>query len=272
MTTNTQTTQTTGRNRGARKEQATENAKGNIGSHMKGKDQTPAVKTIAQRTEGKVNAPDKAMVTRAQAILHTFRGENDKLATLKQQLDSQRGGLSNVVFQVVLLGWNHVKNKADAWLYCKQLLDSAELAERVAVKKSKKLEDTPTAKEALGASWQTYKSQILKCLALGLDPTQYKDGTAYRSVASKIKPNKGRAARQTTAAGKAAAAATQTETDITELRTELSAAVVEFIKAMKALDEDEQLQYANQLHELTTTVGAGEQSDDVGEEAATSTM
>jgi hypothetical protein len=275
MTTQTtNTTTSTGKNRGARKGAAQSNPKANIGSHMQGKDQTPAIKTVGQKTDAKVAPPDKKTVIEAQKIVHGFRKANDELVTIKKQAEAQRGGLSDIVFRIVLLGWNKVDNKAHAWVFCRALLDSAELAERVQAKKAEKLDEVPTARTVLGASWQTYKSQILKCLAIGLDPTQFKNGTDYRSAASKIKPAAGRPARQTS--GRKAAAETAAQEDLSSLRTEAQAAIVEFTKVCSDLDESDQLVFANKLHELTKAAKAmaetTTEAEDVGEQAAVASM
>jgi hypothetical protein len=275
----TQTTQKlTGRNAGARKGAAESNKKGNIGSHMTGKDQTPAVRQEAQKTEGTVALPGKALVKQAEAIIHGFRAENDKLLTIKKQAEAQRGGLSDIVFKIVRLGWENSK-PGERFLFCQSLLDSAELAERVAYQKSEKLGETPTARVALGASWQTYKSQILKCVKAGYDPTAVVNGSLYRKLIAAPSrkprtPEAGEDAGADTLATKLAASITST------LRTELQSAIVDFMEACKGSDEAEQLKHANALHKLTVKIAkanaanapAQKQADDVGEQAAVGAM
>lgn len=265
-----------GRNRGARKGAAESNPKGNIGSHMAGKDQTPAIKVIPQRTTGDLTTkPDKKLVGRAQALLHGFRPESEKLQTIKAQAEAQRGGMSDIVFQIVLLGWNAAPTKADGYLFCKALLSSAETLERSGYQKTQKLADLPSARDAIGASWNTYKSQILRCAEKGIDPTQFPNGTKYREAGSMTgnQARGNRAARTTTAKQAVTDAAGQK--DISDLRPELQSALGEFITACGPLDELVQLSIANELHKLTVmaakaaiVTGATETEED----AATATM
>lgn len=255
----TQQTQTTGRNRGARK-QADENPKANIGSHMTGKDQTPAIKTTAQDDPKivQVGALPRPILDKAGKIVGQFHAANDELQTLKDDIDRKRGGLSDIVFQLCKLGAEAADKETHRLAYCHKVFGVAEAYERQRWQKAHKLAELPTAKEALGASWQTYKSQILRCVAAGLNPIDFANGTAFREAASKTGNQARRTPRQTKGA--------TTETEATALdqfeesqkakgmRPELAAALKQLIAECQGSIADKQMDYAGRISRVAIAI------------------
>lgn len=256
MTTQTQTdaTKSTGRNRGTRRGSNQPDPKLNIGAGLQGKKQTPAV-VITPQTEGDA-AMEQVKLSRktlneAAKIVAGFHAVNDELVSLKTQTEAKRGGLSDIVFQLCKVGVNDAPKPDLRLAACVKVLDAAEAWERQRYQKEQKLAELPAAKVALGTSWQTYKSQILKCVRAGLNPADFKNGTVFREAMSKT-GNKARKPRQSSGADAAQATANATMEGVT-LRAELSAALVELVKQLQGLDEETQMEYAKRVHKLAVT-------------------
>jgi hypothetical protein len=247
----TQTTTGTGRNRGARKGSDTPPVV-SIGSHMQGKDQKTAVVLTAQNlakdaAEGiKIN---RATLDAAAKVISGFHKANDELQTLKQDIDKKRGGLSSICFDICKLGAKDAPAPELRYATIGKLFNSAEAYERVRYQKANKLAELPTAKVALGPSWQTYKSQILRCVSKGLNPEDFATSTAFIE-AGNASGNQTRRAR-TTAGASAGAQTVAGVLESATMRTELSAAVADLVKHLQALPEDLQLAYANKVHRIS---------------------
>lgn len=256
----TQTTESTkgnkGRNRGARKP----DPKLNIGSGMTPKPNQQAI-TLTPQIEGKEALEavklSRATIDKLPDIVKGFHKANEELVSLKQKTEAKRGGLSDILFQLCKVGVADAPKPELRLAACIKVLDAAEAWERQRYTKANKLEELAPAKVALGSSWQTYKSQILRCVRVGLNPADFANGTAFREAANntgnQTRGNSRRGARQT--AGTVAAAETMSGTlESASLRAELSAAVAEFVRQCQALTEELQLEYAKRLHNLTKAV------------------
>lgn len=249
----------TGRNRGARK--GSKNDRLNIGKGiMSLKDQTPAVKITPQIDTD--DALKEVRLTRktldkAAEIIKGFHKANEELQSLKEQTEAKRGGLSDIIFKLCKIGIEDAPKPELRYAACRAVLDSAEAYERTRYKEAQGLDELPTAKVALGSSWQTYKSQILRCVKAGLNPADFENGTKFREAASNTgngSRNK-RGARQTKSTAEQAAAETMSQAvESVVLRVELAAAITDFINQAKELDEVAQMKYANKLHALTKAI------------------
>lgn len=249
----------TGRNRGARKGSNQPDPKLNLGAGMSVKEQAPAI-VITPQLENQ-EALESVKLSRktldqAAKIVAGFHKANDELASLKQQTEAKRGGLSDIVFSLCKVAVTDAPKPELRLAACIKVLDSAEAWERQRYQKDQKLADLPAAKVALGSSWQTYKSQILKCVRMGLNPVDFKNGTIFREAAS----NSGnqtrttrakRAARQTAGSSADAATASGILETSTTLREELRTSIIDLIKKVAALDETHQLDFANRIHRIS---------------------
>lgn len=263
----------TGRNRGARRGSDTPPVV-SIGHNMTPKDQTPAVSLTPQADPKSVEGIklDRKTLDSAAKIVGRFHDASTELQTLKDEVNAKRGGLSDIAFQLAKLGAAVAPKPEQRWAASVKVFDSAEAWERQRFQKQNKLAELPTAREALGASWQTYKSQILKCVAAGLNPQDFANGTVFREAMSQT-GNKARRPRQT--AGTAAGAATMTGVlESAAIRTELSAAIADLVKHVSALSEEMQLEYANKVHRISlaaareTLAEKGEESGEAANVAA----
>lgn len=243
----------TGRNRGARKgsELPKDDAKLNIGSGMTPKTDKPAISLTPQADPKSVEGLklDRKTLDKAAKIIGGFHDANEELQTLKDDIEKKRGGLSDIVFQLCKLGVSIADKPEHRHAACIKVIDSAEAWERQRFQKATKLAELPTAKEALGSSWQTYKSQILKCVAAGLNPDDFANGTVFREAMSQT-GNKARRARQTSGAT-AAAGTVAGVLESATMRTELSAAIADLVKHVQSLSEELQLEYANKVHRIS---------------------
>jgi hypothetical protein len=264
-----------GRNRNARKGSETPAAL-NIGHNMTPKDQTPAVNLTPQADPKGVEGIklDRKTLDSAAKIVGRFHDASTELQTLKDEVDAKRGGLSDICFQLAKLGAHVAPKPEQRWAACVKVFESAEAWERQRFQKQNKLAEIPTAREALGASWQTYKSQILKCVAAGLNPEDFANGTVFREAMSQTGNKARRGARQT--AGTAAGVATMTGVlESAPIRAELSAAIADLVKHVQALTEEMQLEYANKVHRISLAAARetlADKGEEAGEQANVATM
>jgi hypothetical protein len=278
------TSQTTGRNRGARKgsEEATNVL--NIGAGLTAKPDQTSIKLTAQdaRPDGRPTETaleavklERKTLDAAAKIIGGFHKANDELQSLKDDIEKKRGGLSDICFQLAKLGASAADKPEHRLAACYKVFDSAEAYERQRYQKANKLADLPTSREALGSSWQTYKSQILKCVRAGLNPEDFANGTVYREAMS-LTGNQARGRGARTTAGAVAGAATVAGVlESATMRTELSAAVADLVKNLQALPEDKQLDFAERVRRISVaahkealkTAGAGEQTEEMRDTA-----
>lgn len=250
----------TGRNRGARKGSEEASNVLSIGAGMTVKPDQTSVKLTVQdaRPDGRPTETaleaiklERKTLDEAAKIIGGFHKANDELQSLKDDVEKKRGGLSDICFRLAKLGAAAADKPEHRLAACYKVFDSAEAYERQRYQKANKLTDLPTSREALGSSWQTYKSQILKCVRAGLNPEDFANGTVYREALSMTgNQARGRGARTTSGA----AAAAQTVAGVLEsatLRTELSAAVADLVKNLQALPEDKQMDFAERVRRVS---------------------
>lgn len=274
----TQTTETTGkgRNRNLRKGATTPELV-SIGNVMAGKDQTPAVKLVAQADPKDVEGIklDRKTLDKAAAIIGGFHKASDELQSLKDDVEKKRGGLSDICFQLAVLGAGIAIKPEHRLAAVLKVFDSAEAYERQRYQKANKLAEIPASKVALGSSWQTYKSQILKGVRAGLNPLDFKNGTVFREATSHT-GNKARRSVRTTTGALAAGETTAGVLESAKMRTELSAAIADLVEHVAALSEEAQLDYANRIHRISiaaakAAAGGKDEAQAPGEQA-TATM
>jgi hypothetical protein len=172
------------------------------------------------------------------------------LQSLKDDIEKKRGGLSDICFQLAKLGASAADKPEHRLAACYKVFDSAEAYERQRYQKANKLTDLPTSREALGSSWQTYKSQILKCVRAGLNPMEFANGTVYREALS-FTGNQARRGARTTAGAKAGAQTVAGVLESASMRTELSAAVADLVTNLQALPEDKQMDFAERIRRVS---------------------
>ncbi len=253
MATSQTTTKGTGRNRGARKGSDTPPVV-SIGAGMTGKEQKPAIKLTAQnlaKDAGEAVKISRETLDAAAKVIGGFHKANDELRTLQQDVKAKQGGLSEICFQLCKLGAKEAPNPELRHAAAIKVFNAAEAWERQRYQKAHRLAELPAAKLALGPSWQTYKSQLLRCMSKGLNPEDFENGTIYREAGSNT-GNQARKPRQTAGA----VAGAQTATGVLEeasvsMRSELSAAVTDLVKHVSALTEEQQLDFATRIHRIS---------------------
>lgn len=259
-----------------------------IGSHVaqdaaekvaKAKEQ--AVKLTVQDKDLKVTELPKDAVKKAAAIVHGFRKANTELVTIKEQLEQARGGLSSIVWQVCKVAAEVADAPSHRLAYAKALLASAELAEREAYRVAHKMPtgELPSVKEAIGSSWQTYKSQMLRCMERGVNPADFANATAFIEAANKSGNQTRGTRRRNDVVGTEATATDSLETSLVSkgMHAALAAALKQLIEVCTSGLQGDQTDYAARINRVATAIAKEEAKHAKGatpqaDEARTGTM